>query len=600
MLSKEAEKRAKEWLGEEFDAKTRKEVQALFDAEDWVELENRFYQTMEFGTGGLRGVMGAGTNRMNQYTVAQATQGLAAYINKKVKSKAARKVAISYDSRNRSKEFAASCATVLAANGIKTYLFRALRPTPELSFAVRELGCCAGVMVTASHNPKEYNGYKAYWADGKQLTPPHDKGVIAEARRVKSIRQVKTMDFKQAKAKGLVEMIGAEVDRAFLKAVKACSLNPKAIREHGPETKIVFTPLHGTGGTLVPQALKGWGFKNVICEPQQMVPNGDFPTAKSPNPEEPAALNEAIKLAKKKDAELVMATDPDADRLGIAVREGKGKYRLVTGNELGAMIAYYVCETLTEQGRADELQRMMFITTIVTSDLSECIAPRYGVSVEECLTGFKWIAGIVNREEEKRAKGKKFRNCFYGYEESYGYALGTHCRDKDAVVSACIVAEMACWARSRGQSLIQLIEEIVMKFGAFVESQVSIKMEGKAGAEKIGKLMDQLRSNPPKRIGQLTVLRVTDYVNNVVTDVKSGAKSKGPGLPKSNVLEFELSGGSKLFARPSGTEPKIKFYFNFCDRDGAPYTSKKELNKKTKATRELLEQTKESFLKSIR
>ena len=597
MLSPKSEKLARKWLGQGYDAKTRKELKALFAAENWKELEDRFYTQLEFGTGGLRGIMAAGANRMNQYTVAQATQGLANYIRKMIKKSADRRVAIAYDSRHRSREFSETVSSVLAANGIGVFLFRRLRPTPELSFAVCHLRCCAGLVITASHNPKEYSGYKCYWRDGAQVVPPHDKGIIAEVRKVDRLAKVKRMPFKEARDKGLVSMIGAEIDSAFLAAVHEHSLFPQLIRQYGPEVKIVYTPLHGTGGEVIPRALKQWGLKNVIEVASQSKPDGDFPTAASPNPEEAVALAEALKVARQHDADLVLATDPDADRLGIAVRERKGRYRLLSGNQLGGMLAWYLCEGLHETAQMPE--NPLLVTTIVTSDIGHHICAKYDVKFDTTLTGFKWICEKVRLNEERQAAGKSHDNFIYGYEESYGFTIGQHARDKDAVVSCCAVAEMACWARAQGIGLLGLLDRMHQEFGVFAEDLQSKRYPGKVGMERIRSLMRGLRAKPPKSIGGIRVTGIVDYQKNTVLDCKSGAVTKGPGLPRSNVLEFQLAGGNKILARPSGTEPKIKFYFNFVDRTGLPIASKKILKEKRVALQSKLETCRDAFLKRL-
>ena len=589
------EAQVKVWMDAPFDAATRDEVGKLF--EKYSELYDRFYTQMEFGTGGLRGLMGAGTNRMNQYTVSQATQGLANYIRQQVKNPKKRRFVVGYDSRNNSRFFAETAAAVCAANGIEVYLFKQIRPTPMMSYAIRYFEATSGVMITASHNPKEYNGYKAYWNDGKQITPPHDKRIIAEVRKVDTMDKVKTTDFKRALASGKIKLVGSDIDRAYLAEVKKQRVNVDVIKEWGAKTKIVFTPLHGVGGTVIPKALKQWGFKNVIEEPRQKIPDGNFPTAASPNPEESAALDEAIKLAKKRDAYMVLATDPDADRLGIAVRIKKGQYGLITGNELGALMTWYLLEQHSKAGTLPE--NPLVVSTIVTSDLVEYIAPAYGATVIETHTGFKWIADEINKNVALRAQGRKHLNFLFGFEESYGYLMGEYARDKDAVVASCIVSEIACWAQSQNMSLFQLLEKIKMGFGIFQEQQKAIYHHGATGMSKIKSIMDKLRKNPPKKVGSLKVERIADYLTNEVKDLKTGRKSKGPGLPASNVLEFALAGGSKIFARPSGTEPKIKFYMNFCDRKNLPIKNKTELGKKSKALDKQLQSCLAAFLKYV-
>jgi len=524
---------AQKWLGSEFDEATRKEVSDIIASGNEKELEDRFYRMLEFGTGGLRGIMGAGTNRMNKYTVAMATQGLANYLLQAFPKEEASAV-ISYDSRNNSKAFAEITADVMLSNGIKTYLFDALRPTPELSFAIRHLGCKTGVMVTASHNPKEYNGYKVYWADGAQITPPHDKNIIAEVAKITSPSQVKM-------GCGLKpEMIGAEVDKAFLDSILSLMLSPEAIKAHN-DIKIVYTPLHGTGVRMVPAALDRLGFKNIIHVPAQDVNDGDFPTVVSPNPEEHAALEMAIAKADETGAELVMASDPDADRVGAAVRDNEGKMVLLNGNQTAAILTSYILGRWKELGKLND--KCYCVKTIVTTELLKAIYEKYGLKNYNVLTGFKYIAEIVRENE-----GKGTFIC--GGEESYGFNLGEFVRDKDAVVTCSILAECAAWLASKGKTLYGYLQEIYDEYGYYREALLSMTKKGKDGLEQIQAMMASFREKPFKEIAGSAVTKIVDYNFPEKT-----------GLPKSNVLQFFTADGSVISVRPSGTEPKIKFYF---------------------------------------
>lgn len=524
---------ANRWTTDEFDKATRDEVSALIASGNTKELEDRFYRMLEFGTGGLRGIMGVGTNRMNKYTVAMATQGLANYLLQTFpKEKAS--IVISYDSRNHSKEFAEITADVMLSNGVNTYLFDALRPTPELSFAIRHLGCKAGVMVTASHNPKEYNGYKVYWEDGAQITPPHDKNIIAEVAKVTSPSQVKM-------GSGLKpEMVGAEIDKAFLDSILSLMLSPDAIKAHG-DIKIVYTPLHGTGVKMIPAALDRLGFKNIIHVPEQDVNDGDFPTVVSPNPEEHAALEMALAKAEATGAELVMASDPDADRVGAAVRDADGKMVLLNGNQTAAILTKYILTRWKELGKIDG--NCYCVKTIVTTELLKAIYQKFGIKSYNVLTGFKYIAEIVRENE---GKGK----FICGGEESYGFNLGEFVRDKDAVVTCSILAECAAWLASQGKTLYGYLQEIYAEFGYYKEALLSMTKKGKDGLEQIQAMMVSFREKPFKEIAGSPVTKIVDYNFPEKT-----------GLPKSNVLQFFTEDGSVISVRPSGTEPKIKFYF---------------------------------------
>ena len=506
------------------------------------------------------------------------------------------RVAIAHDSRHNSRTFAKTAASVLAGNGIDVSLFRQLRPTPLLSFAVRHLGCISGIVITSSHNPKEYNGYKAYWKDGAQVTPPHDEGIIAEVARIDSADKIRRMDFETAVDRGRVEQAGAEVDRAYLKAIRSESLHPKIPGEMAGKFRIVYTPLHGAGGTMVPKALRDWGWTDVTVVPSQAKPDGNFPTCETPNPEEPEALAEAIALARQSDADLVLANDPDGDRTGIAVRAAKGRYRLITGNQLGAMLTEYICR----ERRAQDLmpERPLVVSTIVTSDLAEKIGAHYGVAVEETLTGFKWICSKVRENEERARRGEAAKQFLLGFEESYGFAVGTTARDKDGIVTSCIVAEMAAFERSRGRSLFDLLDSIEMRHGAHIEQQVAQFYEGLDGARKMERIMAGLRERPPREIGGLRVEAVGDVLEGGWTPLTNVSPWRGAiDLPRSNVLMFCLEGGSKVHARPSGTEPKIKFYFNLCDTTGAPYAKKSDLQTARRRLKETLKRVKDDFLR---
>ncbi|MEQ8820793.1 MAG: phospho-sugar mutase [Sumerlaeia bacterium] len=545
--------RIAEWTSEEYPAGTRQEIQALVDAGDVKELEERFYRALEFGTGGLRGLLGAGTNRMNSTVVARATQGLANYVKAHADKPGPFKAAIAHDSRNFSREFAETAASVLAANGFTVYISPELRPTPYLSFAIRHLDCHTGIVVTASHNPKEYNGYKVYWDDGSQVVPPHDKGIIAEVDTVDNNDKVHTIAFDEGVKNGSIIVMGEDIDQAYLDAIKKVSILPDAIANNPVE--VVYTPLHGVGGTLTPKALEMWGFKNVHCEPEQMKPDGNFPTSASPNPEEGAALERAIGLAKQVGGELVLATDPDADRLGIAVKHN-GEFRLVTGNQLACLVCDYVLGRRKEAGKLPAKPGVA--TTIVTTPLMNAIAEKYDAACPRVLTGFKWIANQIRAWEAGRDGGCTF---LYGTEESYGYMIGDHCRDKDGIVACCVTAEAAAWAKGQGMTLIDYLDDLYLQHGPRMEWQKSVTMPGMEGGAKIKKIMEDLKAAPPKEIGGVKVTRVTRVDTGEVLDGQTGAKSGTIDLPKSNVVLLDLADGSMAVARPSGTEPKVKFYF---------------------------------------
>lgn len=536
--------KAASWLGKEFNDETRKEVSEMLE-KDEKKLIDAFYQDLEFGTGGLRGIMGAGTNRMNIYTLGMATQGLSNYIIKQCGSTNIR-VAIAHDCRNNSRYFAETTANIFSANGFEVYLFEALRPTPELSFAIRYYKCQSGVVITASHNPPEYNGYKAYWSDGGQVVAPHDEAIIEEVRKITSVSDIK---FNGEKEK--IKILGKETDDIFLHEVLKMSLNPEIIKNFS-NIPIVYTPIHGTGVTVVPPALKLFGFTNIINVPEQDIPDGNFPTVKSPNPEEPDALKLAIRKAVETNAELVMATDPDADRLGLAVRNRNGEFILLNGNQTGVILIWYILSQYKERKKYKGNEYI--IKTIVTSDLIERIAEGYKVEFFNVLTGFKFFAELIRENEGK----KKYIG---GGEESYGFLPGDYVRDKDAVASCAMAAEAAAWAKSNGMSLFELLLDIYVKYGFYKEKLINIVRKGKEGADEIKAMMTGYRNNPPQQINNSKVIRVDDYETQVSHDLIKGTKT-GISLIKSDVLQFFLADGTKISVRPSGTEPKIKFYFS--------------------------------------
>lgn len=535
--------KAQAWLNSNISKEAKDEVEVLMKDEE--ALTDAFYKDLEFGTGGLRGIMGMGSNRINRYTIGMATQGLSNYL-KKVYPNEQLKVAIAHDSRNNSRVFAESVAAVFSANGIKVFLFEDLRPTPELSFAIRELGCHSGVVLTASHNPREYNGYKAYWKDGAQIVAPHDKNIIDEVSKISSINDV-NFDLNEA----LIEPLGADMDEKYLERIKALSLSPDAIKKHS-NLKIVFSPIHGTGITLVPKCLKEYGFNNVTVVEEQSEPNGDFPTVEYPNPEEAEAMSIGLQKAADIDADIVMATDPDADRVGIAVKNHKGTFELLNGNQTGSLLMYYVLLRWSELNKfkGDEY----VVKTIVTTDLMDKIAASFNVPCYNTLTGFKHIASVIHKLE-----GKK--NFIVGGEESYGYMIGEFVRDKDAVASCAMIAEMVAYAKSKGQSLYDMLIEMYCKFGFYKEKLISITKKGKSGSEEIANMMSSFRQSPPKSFAGSDVVEVYDYESSEATNLKSSTTTK-IDLPQSNVLQFITNDGYKVSARPSGTEPKIKFYIS--------------------------------------
>lgn len=537
--------KAEAWLSPQYDEATRKEVQALLDNPDTTELVDAFYKDLEFGTGGLRGIMGAGSNRMNRYTVGTATQGLANYLIKEFGRDADLKVAIGYDCRHNSSEFSRMVAGIFAANGIKVYLYEALRPTPMVSYAIRELGCQSGVMLTASHNPKEYNGFKAYWSDGAQMIAPHDQNVIDEVNAIKSIAEIKFDG-----PSDMITLMGKEMDDKFIKEVLSKRISPEVIkRQH--DLKIVFTPLHGTSGQVLPRCLKEAGFDNVHPVKEQMVVSGDFPTVESPNPENASALKMAIDQAKAIDAEIVMATDPDGDRIGTAVKDKEGNWVLINGNQTCLLYAYYAIEKRREAGELKDNQYL--VKTIVTTDLIKTIAERNNIELYDTYTGFKWIADVIRKNE-----GKK--EYLGGGEESYGYLWSDFVRDKCSVSACTIFAEIAAWAKDKGQSIYELLEHIYLQYGYSLEKNISVVRPGKSGAEEIQAMMQNFRSNPLKELAGSKVTEVLDYQSLKSLNTVTGETKEIVMPTTSNVLQYRCEDGTKLSIRPSGTEPKIKFY----------------------------------------
>lgn len=541
----EIRKKASAWLGEEFDEPTRREVKHMME-NDEKGLIDAFYQDLEFGTGGLRGIMGAGTNRMNRYTLGMATQGLSNYLKKHAANPSSIKVAIAYDCRNNSSYFAKVAADIFTANGFTAYLFESLRPTPVLSYAIRLHGCDAGVIITASHNPKEYNGYKVSWNDGGQVVSPHDRGIINEVRSIRSVKEIAVGGDPSQ-----IVMLGEETDKKYLEEVLKLSLNPEIIRRNA-DIGIVYTPLHGTGYKIVPQVLRMYGFNNIHSVEAQSITDGNFPTLNSPNPEDPEALAMALSLAHEKNADLVMATDPDADRLGIAVRKPSGEFVLLNGNQTAALLTWYIITQKKQKG--DLKGNEYFVNTIVTSDLLDRIAEKNGVKNYNVLTGFKYFAALIRDLEGK----EKYIG---GGEESYGYLPGDYVRDKDGVSSCALVAEVAAWAADHGKSMWELLLDIYVEYGLFREKLVNVVRKGAEGAAEIKSMMEEYRTNPPVSIAGSRVTMINDYLLQVSTDPATGIKTP-LDLEKSNVIQFFLANGTKISVRPSGTEPKIKFYFS--------------------------------------
>ncbi|HOG06003.1 MAG TPA: phospho-sugar mutase [Paludibacter sp.] len=537
--------KAQTWLDGNYNADTKTEVRRMLDAPDKTELIESFYKDLEFGTGGLRGIMGAGTNRMNIYTVGAATQGLSNYLKSQFPDLPQISIVIGHDCRNNSRLFAEISADIFSANGIKVYLFEDLRPTPEVSFAIRHFGCQSGIILTASHNPKEYNGYKAYWDDGAQMLAPHDENVIKEVNKIKDVNEIK---FQGNPA--LIEIIGEDIDEIYVDKLKTISLSPDAIKKYS-DLKIVYTPIHGTGVKLVPQALRAFGFTNIINVPEQDVVSGDFPTVYSPNPEEPAALDMAIKRAIATDADLVTATDPDSDRIGVAVKNDKNEWILLNGNQIAIIFIYYLIRRWKETGKIRGNEYI--VKTIVTTEVIRDIALKNNIEYYDVYTGFKWIAKVMRENEDTKTY-------IGGGEESYGFLPETFVRDKDAVSSVALIAEIAAWAKDEGKSLYELLQDIYIEYGYGKEKGISIVRKGKSGAEEIQQIMSDFRSNPPKEIAGSKVKIVKDYQSLVQTNLLTGEKNTLDMPATSNVLQFFTEDGAKISIRPSGTEPKIKFY----------------------------------------
>jgi len=537
--------KAQTWLTGNYNEETKNEIRRMIDAEDKTELIESFYRNLEFGTGGLRGIMGAGTNRMNIYTVGAATQGLSNYLLAQFPNVAQIGVVIGHDCRNNSRLFSVISANIFSANGIKVYLFEDLRPTPEVSFAIRQLGCQSGIILTASHNPKEYNGYKAYWDDGAQMIAPHDENVITEVNKIESVSEIK---FEGNPA--LIEIIGEEMDKAFIEAIKGITLSPDAIKRNS-DLKIVYTPIHGTGVKLIPRALREFGFTNIINVPEQDVTSGDFPTVISPNPEEPAALDMAVKKAIATDADIVMASDPDADRLGIAVKNDKDEWVLVNGNQTALLFIYYLIRRWKELGKLTGNEYV--VKTIVTTEIIKQIAERNGVEIFDCFTGFKWIAAVIRENEG-------IKQYIGGGEESYGFLPEEFARDKDAVSSCALMAEIAAWAKDNGKTLFEQLQDIYVEYGYGKEKGISVVRKGKSGAEEIIEMMKNFSSNPPKEIAGSKVTFIKDYETLKMTNVATGEVTDLVMPTTANVLQYFTEDGTKISVRPSGTEPKIKFY----------------------------------------
>lgn len=562
-LLKQVTEKANKWLGAEYDAETREAVKAMLESEDKTELIESFYKDLEFGTGGLRGIMGAGTNRMNIYTVGAATQGLANYLKVAFADLDEIKVVVGHDVRNNSRKFAEIVADIFSANGIKVYLFDSCRPTPEISFAIRHLGCQSGVIITASHNPKEYNGYKAYWNDGAQMIAPHDVNTINYVNEVKSVSEIK---FEGDKSK--IQIIGEDIDTVYLEKIKALSLSPEAIKKHH-DMKIVYTPIHGTGGKLIPHSLKNFGFTNIINVPEQDIESGDFPTVESPNPEEPSAMAMGIAKAKETGAEIVLASDPDADRIGLVIRDNNGEYVLINGNQIALIFLNYLMTRNTELGTLTGNEYI--VKTIVTTETIRKIAEAQHIKMFDCYTGFKWIASVMRENE---GKGRYLG----GGEESYGFLVQDFVRDKDSVSAISIMAEIAAWAKEKGMNMIEMLEDIYLKYGFSREKGISLVRKGKSGAEEIAAIMKQFRENPPKTLAGSPVVVMKDFQSLVKTNTTDGTTEKLDMPTTSNVLQYFTADDTKVSIRPSGTEPKIKFYIEVRDnlKDAADYAAAQE------------------------
>ncbi|MDD2312368.1 MAG: phospho-sugar mutase [Petrimonas sp.] len=569
--------KAQLWLSGNYDEETKKEVRQMLQNEDKRQLIDAFYRDLEFGTGGLRGIMGAGSNRMNIYTVGAATQGLSNYLLQEFAELEQIKVVIGHDCRNNSRKFAEISADIFTANGIKVFLFEDLRPTPEVSYAIRKLGCQSGIMLTASHNPKEYNGYKAYWEDGAQVLGPHDKNIIAEVNRISSIEEIKFNGNKE-----LIEIIGKDMDKAFIDKVKSFVLSPQAI-ENQKELKIVYTPIHGTGIKLIPDALKAIGFTNVINVPEQDVISGDFPTVISPNPEEPAALDLAIKRGIETEADVVLATDPDADRIGAAIRDDEGNFRLVNGNQTMLILIYYLMTRRKEYGLLKGKE--FIVKTIVTSELVKKIADKMGIEMFDCYTGFKWIADVIRKNEGV----KKYIG---GGEESYGFLADDFVRDKDSVSACTLFAEVAAWAKDNGKTLYQLLQDIYVEYGYSKEVGISLVRKGKEGADEIEAMMKNFRANPMKELAGSPVILSKDFVKLESVDYVKEEVTTLEMPTTSNVLQYFTEDGTKVSIRPSGTEPKIKFYIEV---QSSPISSREEILQAEAQADEKINAVKEFF-----
>lgn len=574
-LINDVKKKAQIWLDGNYDEATKSAVRAMLENSDTTDLVESFYKDLEFGTGGLRGIMGVGTNRMNIYTVGSATQGLSNYLKKEFAGQQI-SVVVGHDSRNNSRLFAESAADIFSANGIKVYLFEALRPTPEISFAIRHLGCQSGIVITASHNPKEYNGYKAYWSDGAQVIAPHDHNIINEVNKIKSVDDIKFEGNKE-----LIQIIGEDIDSVYLDKISKLTLSPESIKRN-KDMKIVYTPIHGTGITVIPRALKMYGFENIIDVPEQNVISGDFPTVISPNPEEPAALQMAVDKAKEVGADIVMASDPDADRVGIAVKNDKGEWILVNGNQTAMMLVYYLVKRWSELGKITGKEYL--VKTIVTTELIATMAKKFKVPYFDCYTGFKWIAAIIREQEGKM-------QYIGGGEESYGFLCQDFVRDKDAVSACTMIAEVAAWAKDNGKTVYELIQDIYLEFGFSKEKGISVVKKGKSGAEEIKQMMSQFRVSPPKELAGSQVVVIKDYSTLRMIDVLAG-KTESLEMPESsNVLQYFTADGTKVSVRPSGTEPKIKFYIEV----KLPIASREDYDKVNAAAEEKVLAVKKSL-----
>lgn len=544
-LIKVVTEKAATWLGDGYDEATKAEVKRMLDAEDKTELIDSFYRDLEFGTGGLRGIMGAGSNRMNKYTVGAATQGLANYLKVAFKDLPEISVVVGHDVRNNSREFAEIVADIFSANGIKVYLFDSFRPTPELSFAIRELGCQSGVNITASHNPKEYNGYKAYWADGAQIISPHDVNIIDYVNMIKGVDEIK---FDGDKSK--IQIIGDEIDQKFLTAIKGLQLSPDAVKQYH-DLKLVYTPIHGTGVKLIPASLRNYGFTNIINVPEQDITSGDFPTVESPNPENPSAMAMAIAKAKEVGADLILASDPDADRIGCVLRDDNGEYVLINGNQIVMILLNYIMTRNKELGRITGNEYI--VKTIVTTETIKSIADQNGFKMYDCYTGFKWIAAVIRENE---GVGRYLG----GGEESYGFLAEDFCRDKDAVSAISLMAEALAWAKTKNMNFLQMLQDIYIKYGYSHEAGVSLVRKGKTGAEEIQAIMKEFRANPPKQLAGSDIVIIKDYADLNMKNTRTGEVTKMDMPTTSNVLQYFTEDGTKVSVRPSGTEPKIKFY----------------------------------------